>query len=63
MAEQGDTQKLFTQLQVLKNEVEQVSNVNSKLDNAIDKLRGKENINNMAILIIFFIIFSILKRF
>ena len=38
MAEQGDTQKLFTQLQVLKNEVEQVSNVNSKLDNAIDKL-------------------------
>tara|TARA_B100000902_G_scaffold199919_1_gene190551 strand:+ start:369 stop:830 length:462 start_codon:yes stop_codon:yes gene_type:complete len=38
MAEQGDTQKLFTQLQVLKNEVEQVSNFNSKLDNAIDKL-------------------------
>ena len=28
-----------------------------------DKLRGKDNINNMAIFIILFIIFSILKKF
>jgi|TARA_B100001094_G_scaffold81945_1_gene78157 gas vesicle protein len=38
MADQGDTQKLFTQIQVLKNEVQQVASVNTKLDNAIDKL-------------------------
>jgi|TARA_B110000444_G_scaffold260149_1_gene306095 hypothetical protein len=38
MADQGDTQKLFTQIQVLKNEVQQVASVNIKLDNAIDKL-------------------------
>ena len=38
MADRKDTQKLFTQLQVLKNEVEQVASVNTKLDNAIDKL-------------------------
>ena len=38
MADTKDTQKLFTQLQVLKNEVEQVASVNTKLDNAIDKL-------------------------
>ena len=34
----SDIQKLNTQLQVLKNEVGQVSTVNSKLDQAIDKL-------------------------
>ena len=34
----ADLQKLATDLQVLKNEVEQVSSVNTKLDNAIDKL-------------------------
>ena len=33
-----DVNKLATDLQVLKNEVEQVANVNNKLDNAIDKL-------------------------
>ena len=38
MADQGDTQKLFTQIQVLKNEVQQVASFNTKLDNAIDKL-------------------------
>ena len=38
MADTKDTQKLFTQLQVLKNEVEQVASVNTNLDNAIDKL-------------------------
>lgn len=34
----ADLQKLATDLQVLKNEVEQVASVNTKLDNAIDKL-------------------------
>jgi len=34
----ADLNKLATDLQVLKNEVEQVANVNTKLDNAIDKL-------------------------
>tara|TARA_B100001250_G_scaffold143744_1_gene123043 strand:- start:647 stop:1105 length:459 start_codon:yes stop_codon:yes gene_type:complete len=38
MTDTKDTQKLFTQLQVLKNDVEQIANVNTKLDNAIDKL-------------------------
>jgi len=33
-----DVNKLATDLQVLKNEVEQVANVNNKLDAAIDKL-------------------------
>jgi chromosome segregation ATPase len=33
-----DLNKLATDLQVLKNEVEQVASVNTKLDNAIDKL-------------------------
>ena len=34
----ADLNKLATDLQVLKNEVEQVASVNNKLDNAIDKL-------------------------
>jgi len=34
----ADLQKLATDLQVLKNEVEQVASVNTKLDSAIDKL-------------------------
>ena len=34
----ADLNKLATYLQVLKNEVEQVASVNTKLDNAIDKL-------------------------
>ena len=34
----ADLNKLATDLQVLKNEVEQVANVNNKLDNAIEKL-------------------------
>ena len=34
----ADLKKLATDLQVLKNEVEQVASVNTKLDNAIDKL-------------------------
>ena len=34
----ADLTKLATDLQVLKNEVEQVDSVNNKLDNAIDKL-------------------------
>ena len=34
----ADLNKLATDLQVLKNEVEQVASVNTKLDNAIDKL-------------------------
>ena len=34
----ADLNQLATDLQVLKNEVEQVSSVNTKLDNAIDKL-------------------------
>ena len=34
----ADLTKLATDLQVLKNEVEQVASVNNKLDNAIDKL-------------------------
>ena len=34
----ADLNKLATDLQVLKNEVEQVSSVNTKIDNAIDKL-------------------------
>jgi len=34
----SDLNKLATDLQVLKNEVEQVASVNTKLDNAIDKL-------------------------
>jgi len=34
----ADLTKLATDLQVLKNEVEQVASVNTKLDNAIDKL-------------------------
>ena len=34
----ADLIKLATDLQVLKNEVEQVASVNTKLDNAIDKL-------------------------
>lgn len=34
----ADLNKLATDLQILKNEVEQVSSVNTKLDNAIDKL-------------------------
>jgi len=38
MAELDEVLKLTTDLQVLKTEVEQVVNVNSKLDNAIDKL-------------------------
>ena len=38
MAELNDIQKLVTDVQVLKNEVEQVASVNTKLDNAIDKL-------------------------
>jgi len=38
MAELNDIQKLATDVQVLKNEVEQVASVNTKLDNAIDKL-------------------------
>jgi len=38
MAELNDIQKLATDVQVLKSEVEQVANVNTKLDNAIDKL-------------------------
>jgi DNA repair exonuclease SbcCD ATPase subunit len=38
MAELTDIQKLATDVQVLKSEVEQVANVNTKLDNAIDKL-------------------------
>jgi len=38
MAELTDIQKMVTDVQVLKNEVEQVSNVNVKLDSAIDKL-------------------------
>ena len=38
MAELNDIQKLATDVQVLKTEVEQVANVNTKLDNAIDKL-------------------------
>ena len=38
MAELNDIQKLVTDVQVLKTEVEQVANVNTKLDNAIDKL-------------------------
>jgi chromosome segregation ATPase len=38
MADLNDIQKLATDVQVLKTEVEQVANVNTKLDNAIDKL-------------------------
>lgn len=38
MAELNDIQKLATDVQVLKSEVEQVASVNTKLDNAIDKL-------------------------
>ena len=38
MAELNDIQKLATDVQVLKNEAEQVASVNTKLDNAIDKL-------------------------
>ena len=38
MADLNDIQKLATDVQVLKNEVEQVASVNTKLDNAIDKL-------------------------
>ena len=38
MVELNDIQKLVTDVQVLKNEVEQVASVNTKLDNAIDKL-------------------------
>ena len=38
MAELNDIQKLATDVQVLKTEVEQVASVNTKLDNAIDKL-------------------------
>ena len=34
----ADLNKLATDLQVLKNEVEQVASVNTKLDSAIDKL-------------------------
>ena len=34
----SDLNKLATDLQVLKNEVEQVASVNTKLDSAIDKL-------------------------
>jgi len=34
----ADLNKLTTDLQVLKNEVEQIASVNTKLDNAIDKL-------------------------
>ena len=34
----ADLNKLTTDLQVLKNEVDQVANVNNKLDNAIEKL-------------------------
>ena len=34
----ADLQKLATDLQVLKNEVDQVASVNTKLDSAIDKL-------------------------
>ena len=38
MAELTDIQKIVTDVQVLKNEVEQVAGVNTKLDSAIDKL-------------------------
>ena len=38
MADLNEVQKLATDVQILKNEVEQVANVNSKLDAAIDKL-------------------------
>jgi DNA repair exonuclease SbcCD ATPase subunit len=38
MADLNEIQKLVTDVQVLKNEVEQVASVNTKLDNAIDKL-------------------------
>jgi len=38
MAELNDIQKLATDVQVLKTEVGQVASVNTKLDNAIDKL-------------------------
>lgn len=38
MADLNDIQKLATDVQVLKSEVEQVASVNTKLDNAIDKL-------------------------
>ena len=38
MADLNEVQKLATDIQVLKTEVEQVANVNTKLDNAIDKL-------------------------
>ena len=38
MTELNDIQKLATDVQVLKTEVEQVASVNTKLDNAIDKL-------------------------
>ena len=38
MTELNDIQKLATDVQVLKSEVEQVASVNTKLDNAIDKL-------------------------
>jgi len=38
MAELNDIQKLATDVQVLKTEVEQVASVNTKLDSAIDKL-------------------------
>ena len=38
MADLNEVQKLATDIQVLKSEVEQVASVNTKLDNAIDKL-------------------------
>ena len=38
MADLNEVQKLATDIQVLKTELEQVANVNTKLDNAIDKL-------------------------
>ena len=38
MADLSTVQKLATELQVLKNEVNQVASVNEKLDSAIDKL-------------------------
>ena len=38
MADLNEVQKLSTDIQVLKSEVEQVASVNTKLDSAIDKL-------------------------
>ena len=45
----ADLNKLATDLQVLKNEVEQVASVNTKLDSAIDKLTDVTNCLNRMI--------------